>query len=327
MADYKNIKGFNIQYLDSDPPNPIEGQMWFNSTSQTLKGAEAATIVNATWASGADMNVAKAELSSSKSDTDQTVTVAKGANAETYNSISWTTITAPPTASNAAAGFGTKDDFTKAGGIYSTPPGYNVTVNWNGSAWTAGGNINWGRYDVAAFGLTGSSGIAAGGTNPAGPVGSETNKTESYNGVSWSEVATMNTGSRTYNGAGVQTDGISATRGEMSPNAYCEIWNGTSWTETTDLNTPRSRGDMSGLSSTSALCFGGLTTVNIASNEYWNGTSWTELNDLATAKHSGAGSGSSSSALMVGGDNGTSPVASTEEWSIPEFLVKTFTTS
>jgi hypothetical protein len=40
MADYKNIKGFNIQYLDSDPPNPIEGQMWFNSTSQTLKGAE-----------------------------------------------------------------------------------------------------------------------------------------------------------------------------------------------------------------------------------------------------------------------------------------------
>ena len=41
MADYKNIKGFNIQYLDSDPPNPIEGQMWFNSTTQTLKGAEA----------------------------------------------------------------------------------------------------------------------------------------------------------------------------------------------------------------------------------------------------------------------------------------------
>jgi hypothetical protein len=41
MADYKNIKGFNIQYLDSDPPNPIEGQMWFNSTTQTLKGVEA----------------------------------------------------------------------------------------------------------------------------------------------------------------------------------------------------------------------------------------------------------------------------------------------
>ena len=59
MADYKNIKGFNIQYLDSDPPNPIEGQMWFNSTTQTLKGAEAATIVDATWASGGDLNTAR----------------------------------------------------------------------------------------------------------------------------------------------------------------------------------------------------------------------------------------------------------------------------
>jgi hypothetical protein len=62
MADYKNIKGFNIQYLDSDPPNPIEGQMWFNSTTQTLKGAEAATIVDATWASGGDLNTARSEL-------------------------------------------------------------------------------------------------------------------------------------------------------------------------------------------------------------------------------------------------------------------------
>jgi hypothetical protein len=41
MANYKNIKGFSIQYLDSDPPNPIEGQIWFNSTSGTFKGAEA----------------------------------------------------------------------------------------------------------------------------------------------------------------------------------------------------------------------------------------------------------------------------------------------
>jgi hypothetical protein len=50
MADYKNIKGFNIQYLDSDPPNPIEGQMWFNSTTQTLKGEEAGGLPAGTWA-------------------------------------------------------------------------------------------------------------------------------------------------------------------------------------------------------------------------------------------------------------------------------------
>jgi len=44
MANYKNIKGFSIQYLDSDPPNPIEGQIWFNSTSGTFKGAEAGGV-------------------------------------------------------------------------------------------------------------------------------------------------------------------------------------------------------------------------------------------------------------------------------------------
>jgi hypothetical protein len=56
MADYKNIKGFNIQYLDSDPPNPIEGQMWFNSTTQTLKGAEVGGAPAGTWSSGGTLN-------------------------------------------------------------------------------------------------------------------------------------------------------------------------------------------------------------------------------------------------------------------------------
>jgi hypothetical protein len=46
MANYKNIKGFSIQYLDSDPPNPIEGQIWFNSTSGTFKGTEVGLVVN-----------------------------------------------------------------------------------------------------------------------------------------------------------------------------------------------------------------------------------------------------------------------------------------
>jgi hypothetical protein len=59
MADYKNIKGFNIQYLDSDPPNPIEGQMWFNSTTQTLKGAEVGGVPAGTWASGGNLNTGR----------------------------------------------------------------------------------------------------------------------------------------------------------------------------------------------------------------------------------------------------------------------------
>jgi len=37
MATYKEISGFNIKSLATDPANPVEGEMWFNSTSGTLK--------------------------------------------------------------------------------------------------------------------------------------------------------------------------------------------------------------------------------------------------------------------------------------------------
>ena len=37
MATYKEIKGFTIKSLATDPANPLEGQMWDNSTSGTLK--------------------------------------------------------------------------------------------------------------------------------------------------------------------------------------------------------------------------------------------------------------------------------------------------
>ena len=33
MADYKAIKGFNIQTFSSDPPNLQLGEMWYNSTT------------------------------------------------------------------------------------------------------------------------------------------------------------------------------------------------------------------------------------------------------------------------------------------------------
>jgi hypothetical protein len=37
MATYKGIQGFTIQNLSADPSNPIEGQVWYNSTSNVWK--------------------------------------------------------------------------------------------------------------------------------------------------------------------------------------------------------------------------------------------------------------------------------------------------
>jgi hypothetical protein len=38
MATYIALKGLPIEILTADPTNPVEGQIWFNSTSETLKG-------------------------------------------------------------------------------------------------------------------------------------------------------------------------------------------------------------------------------------------------------------------------------------------------
>ena len=59
MATYKQIYGTNVEVLASDPSNPVEGQIWYNSTSQTLKGY---ALVAGSWATAGPMNTARAGL-------------------------------------------------------------------------------------------------------------------------------------------------------------------------------------------------------------------------------------------------------------------------
>ncbi len=37
MATYKGIQGYKVEVVSSDPANPQAGQIWYNSTSGTLK--------------------------------------------------------------------------------------------------------------------------------------------------------------------------------------------------------------------------------------------------------------------------------------------------
>ena len=38
MAQYTGIQGQNILIVSSDPANPTEGQIWYNTTTNLLKG-------------------------------------------------------------------------------------------------------------------------------------------------------------------------------------------------------------------------------------------------------------------------------------------------
>jgi hypothetical protein len=45
MAEYINIRGQSIEVVASDPANPTLGQIWYNSTSNTLKGGGVLLLV------------------------------------------------------------------------------------------------------------------------------------------------------------------------------------------------------------------------------------------------------------------------------------------
>ena len=60
MVAYTGIQGQNILIVSSDPANPTEGQIWYNSTTNLLKGYQIATLNS--WASGGNMTTARGYL-------------------------------------------------------------------------------------------------------------------------------------------------------------------------------------------------------------------------------------------------------------------------
>ena len=60
MATYKEIYGSTIEVVTSDPENPVQGQVWYNSTDNVVKGAAVTTA--GAWATGNDMNTGRDEL-------------------------------------------------------------------------------------------------------------------------------------------------------------------------------------------------------------------------------------------------------------------------
>ena len=48
MASYITIRGVTIQSLSSDPSNLIAGQLWFNTTTGTIKGYNGSATVTFT---------------------------------------------------------------------------------------------------------------------------------------------------------------------------------------------------------------------------------------------------------------------------------------
>jgi len=296
----------------------IEGQLFFNSTSNAFKVTEF-NIPGATWASGGSLPTVKSAHGYAGTQTagvafaGATSTTNKVATSYEYNGSAWSDANSVNTTRDLCAGAGTQTAAILFGG--TLPPGghSNATELYDGTNWTTSpGTFNsQARSRIGPIG-TQTAALAVSGT-PISPVDKAV---ESWNGSSWTEIAEFNTSRINGGAAGIQTAGL-FFGGEDPLRALTESWDGTAWTEVADLNTARQSSGMgAGDSNTSAICIGGEVSPGFTANtESWNGSSWTEVANLAQARGYLACGGTPTSAIATGGRNpGSSFLANTEEF-------------
>jgi hypothetical protein len=148
MATYKEIRGTQIEAVATDPSNPVEGQVWYNTTSNVLKGQAATT--SGSWSSGGNMNTARGYVGGTGI---QTAALSAGGmtyppgtvqdNVEQYNGSAWTEVGDLNTARWQLAAGGTYTSAIGFGGATGFPAGSAVAnaETWNGSSWTEVGLI------------------------------------------------------------------------------------------------------------------------------------------------------------------------------------------
>ena len=259
MSEYKSIKGKTVQFLGTDPSETsTEGQIWYNSTA----GAFKSVIVSEAWSAGAPLT------SGSRSDLVGTGT---------------------QTAALAAAGRNNSPGTTIQ---------FSNTDEYNGSGWSAGGNMGTARHNITGTGLQ-TAALGVGGYIEGSGVQSAT---EEYDGSSWTAGGALPTAKFAVGLAGIQTAAVAAGGRTPSFTNTTEEYNGTSWTAVNNMNTSRTlKAAMTGIE-TAAVAFGGDTPPGTANVEEYDGTTWTEVNNLPVANFSGGASGPQTSALFFGGN-------------------------
>ena len=328
MATYKGIKGYNIASLASDPSPLQTGQVWYNTTSATMK-AYGTSVPAGAWASGTAFNTGRANLGVAGT---TTAAVIFGGDTggpardecETWNGSTWTAAVALPQGVFMATGLGTSTAAVSVGG--SPAPVNGVLCNkWDGTSWSSTGAINTAAGGMGAAGIQ-TAGMKFGGSKAASPYYND--ETEEFDGTSWSEKNDLNVARRAAAAAtkGTTTSTLYAG-GEPGYTDISETWDGTCWTEGNDLNTGRSAFSGCGIV-TSAIGMGGNVPPKTAATEVYDGTSWSEVADLGTATMNNAAIGSNATEALSCGGTPTPPVYTNavEVWSAGD-ATQTFTAS
>jgi hypothetical protein len=323
MATYYGTYGQKVQYLASDPSDPQIGQVWYNSTSATLKVRSATT--SGTWASGGNRNntinagslagiqTAAVQFGGYTQPTPpQTVAMTT---TEKYNGTSWTNNpTGLNTARYAPFKFGTQTAALAAGGNLGDAGSSFSTAAvelFNGSTWTNGTSINTPRY-VGGSAQAGpqTAGLIFGGFR-INPGFTQMASSESWNGSSWTNTPSLNTGPAFSGGTGIGTQSAAIYAGREPTVTTVEVWNGSTWTAGTALPIGRNGGGGAGTQTAALVFTGTLASGSPTTTILFNGTSWGTEGSVGTGRPDAGnqGAGTNSDALLTG-----SPGVATEEF-------------
>ena len=324
MATYQNIKGLRVKYLSADPSTATDGEVWYNSTSGTLK---ARVLGTAAWSSGG--NVVSGRINPACLGI-QTASMMMGGHtpsgdsglSETYDGTTWSEGNNLVINMDMAAGAGTQTAGLCFGGNQSPDT---ETVEYDGTNWTEAGSLNTGKSGICGAG-TQTAGLKFGGY-PA------SNLTEEYNGTAWSSTAPGgNLGTARYAsiGFGTQTAALMTT-GDAGPanTSATEEYNGASWSAGTAY--PGSGTYAAGCGTqTAGLGFsGGIpypSGYGVSCNAY-DGSAWTVQPNLATAGGRSQGAGTQALGLMASGGPPAGRQAASEEFNGAVVEAQTLTTS
>ena len=273
MATYRSIVGHKINKLSSDPAEPLTGQMWYNSTTGTLR---ALGIVEA-WSSASNLNASVREQTGFGSTQNAQASAGGFPNltqTEEYNGSGWSIGGTMSSGRGVGAPAGTQTSGLVAGGE-GPSSGVNSTEEYNGTSWTSGGNLPATVRFNTGFG-TQTAAVSLGGMQAPSP-GARLATANKYDGSSWTATGSLNTARRGAATGGSQTSGI-AMGGDTPPYSnVTEEFNGNTFSNGGNLNTTRAFAGGSGATQDAALTFGGVTPSPGPTNatESYNGSSWT----------------------------------------------------
>ena len=314
MTDYKAIKGKTVLHVSSDLGAEGEGEIWFNTATGDYK-----TIVKVAgaWASGGDTNTGR-DAHSGGAGTQTAGLMAGGwvnapggtANSEEYNGTAWT-----EGANLGAALYQNSGAGTQTAGLSIGSQSVATDVQeYNGTSWAEGGDLPSpasGTGTHLCLGTQTAAISAGGGTGPGASLATSV----SYDGSSWTELATVGNSRFSGGGAGTTTAGVIFGGLDPTRTTDTEEFDGSSWTEVNNMNTVGSYiGGGQGIQ-TDAMTFGGSVPAVTAKTEIYDGTTWTEAGDLSTARTQlgqSTGETSTGSGLAICGGPGRTKT--TEEW-------------